>query len=37
LRDPFTSRGNILFYTTKRVGAGIVLFEALKALKIATT
>ena len=37
LRDPYTSKGNVLFYTTKRVGGGIVMFEALKALKIATT
>lgn len=37
LRDPYTSKGNVLFYCTKRVGGGIVSFEALKALKIATT
>jgi len=37
LRDPFTSKGNILFYCTRRVGAGITLFEAIKTLKIATT
>jgi HK97 family phage major capsid protein len=35
LRDPYTSKGNVLFYTTKRVGGGIVMFEAIKALKIA--
>lgn len=35
LRDPYTSKGNVLFYTTKRVGGGIVMFEALKAMKIA--
>jgi len=35
LRDPFTSKGNVLFYTTKRVGGGIVLYEAIKAMKIA--
>jgi HK97 family phage major capsid protein len=34
LRDPYTSKGNVLFYTTKRVGGGIVMFEAIKALKI---
>lgn len=33
LRDPFTSKPNVLFYTTKRVGGGIVNFEALKLLK----
>lgn len=35
LRDPFTSKGNVLFYTTKRVGGGVVNFEAIKLLKIA--
>lgn len=35
LRDPYTSKGNVLFYTTKRVGGGIVMYEAIKALKIA--
>jgi len=34
LRDPYTSKGNVLFYTTKRVGAGIIMSEAIKALKI---
>jgi len=37
LRDPYTSKGNVLFYTTKRVGGAVVMFEALKAMKIATT
>jgi len=37
LRDPYTSKGNVLFYTTKRVGGGLVMFEALKALKVATS
>jgi HK97 family phage major capsid protein len=37
LRDPYTSKGNVLFYTTKRVGGGIVMFEAIKALKIAAS
>ena len=37
LRDPYTSKGNVLFYTTKRVGGGVVMYEALKALKIATS
>lgn len=36
LRDPFTSKPNVLFYTTKRVGGGVVNFEALKLLKIST-
>ena len=37
LRDPYTSKGNVLYYTTKRVGGGVVMFEAMKALKIATS
>lgn len=37
LRDPYTSKGNVLFYTTKRVGGGMIMHEALKALKIATS
>jgi HK97 family phage major capsid protein len=35
LRDPFTSKPNVLFYTTKRVGGGVVNFEAIKLMKIA--
>lgn len=35
LRDPLTQKGFVLFYTTKRVGGGVVNFEALKILKIA--
>jgi len=35
LRDPFTAKPYVAFYTTKRVGGGIVMYEALKALKIA--
>jgi len=34
LRDPYTSKGNVLFYTTKRVGGGLVSFESIKALKV---
>jgi HK97 family phage major capsid protein len=34
LRDPFTAKPYVAFYTTKRVGGGIVMYEALKALKI---
>lgn len=33
LRDPYTSKGNVLFYSTKRVGGGIQNFEAIKLLK----
>lgn len=35
LRDPFTSKPNVLFYTTKRVGGGVVNFEAIKLMKVA--
>lgn len=35
LRDPFTNKGNVLFYTTKRVGGGVNNFEAIKLLKCA--
>jgi len=35
LRDPLTSKGFVLFYTTKRVGGGAVNFEAVKFLKLA--
>ncbi|MFN3650083.1 MAG: phage major capsid protein [Armatimonadota bacterium] len=33
LRDPFTKKGWVKFYTTKRVGADVVNFEAFKFLK----
>jgi HK97 family phage major capsid protein len=35
LRDPFTSKPYVLFYTTKRVGGGYRKTEALKALQTA--
>ena len=35
LRDPFTSKPYVLFYTTKRVGGGVQNFEAIKLLKFA--
>lgn len=35
LRDPFTNKPYVHFYTTKRVGGGVQNFEALKLLKIA--
>lgn len=34
LRDPYTTKPYILFYTTKRVGGGVQNFEAFKAFKI---
>ena len=37
LRDPFTNKPYVHFYTTKRVGGGVQNFEALKLLKIATS
>lgn len=36
LRDPFTSKPNVLFYVTKRVGGGVKNFEAFKLGKIST-
>lgn len=35
LRDPFTNKPYVHFYTTKRVGGGVQNFEAYKLLKIA--
>lgn len=37
LRDPFTAKPYVLFYTTKRVGGGVQDFAAIKLLKIATS
>lgn len=37
LRDPYTTKPYVLFYTTKRVGGGIVMYEAIKCLKIAAS
>jgi HK97 family phage major capsid protein len=37
LRDPYTAKPYVAFYTTKRVGGGIILYEAIKALKIAAS
>ena len=36
LRDPFTVKPHVLFYTYKRVGGDISNSEAIKLLKIAT-
>ncbi|WP_342150240.1 phage major capsid protein [Methylorubrum sp. SB2] len=35
LRDPYTAKGRIKYYTTKRVGGGVKNFEAIKLLKAA--
>jgi HK97 family phage major capsid protein len=37
LRDPYSSKPYILFYTTKRVGGGIQDFDAIKLLKFGLT
>ena len=37
LRDPFSSKPYVLFYTTKRVGGGVQDFEAIKFLKFANS
>lgn len=37
LRDPFTNKPYVHFYTTKRVGGGVQSFEAIKLLKIAAS
>jgi len=37
LRDPYTAKPYVLFYTTKRVGGGVQNFDALKVMKFAAT
>lgn len=37
LRDPYTTKGYVNFYATKRVGGSLVNSQAIKVLKIATT
>jgi len=37
LRDPYSSKPYVLFYTTKRVGGGIADFDAIKLLKFGTS
>ena len=37
LRDPYTNKPFVNFYTTKRVGGGITNFEAIKLLKVAAS
>jgi len=36
LRDPFTAKPYVVFYSTKRTGGGAVNFEAVKFLKFST-
>ena len=37
LRDPYTAKPYVLFYTTKRVGGGIQDFDAIKLVKFAAS
>lgn len=37
LRDPYSAKPYVLFYTTKRVGGGVQDFEAIKLLKFAAS
>lgn len=37
LRDPFTTKGKVKFYTTKRVGGDVTNFDAIKIMKLATS
>ncbi|WP_161974111.1 phage major capsid protein [Rhizobium deserti] len=37
LRDPYTAKPYVLFYTTKRVGGGVQNFEAIKLVKFAAS
>lgn len=37
LRDPYSAKPYVLFYTTKRVGGGVQDFEAIKLLKVAAS
>jgi HK97 family phage major capsid protein len=37
LRDPYSAKPYVLFYTTKRVGGGVQDFNAIKLLKIAVS
>ena len=37
LRDPFTAKPYVLFYTTKRVGGGVQNFDAIKVMKFSAS
>ena len=37
LRDPYTAKPYVLFYTTKRVGGGVQDFDAIKLVKFAAS
>lgn len=36
MRDPYTSKPNVLFYAYRRIGGGLANSEAVKLLKIST-
>ena len=36
LRDPYTAKGYVKFFTRKRVGGRVVNFDAIKFLKFST-
>lgn len=36
LRDPYTSKGNVIYYTTKRLGGDVVNFDAIKLMKLSS-
>ena len=37
LRDPYSAKPYVLFYTTKRVGGGVQNFDAIKVMKFAAS
>ena len=37
LRDPYSDKPYVLFYTTKRVGGGVQDYDAIKLLKFAVS
>ena len=37
LRDPYSAKPYVLFYTTKRVGGGVQNYDAIKLLKFAAS
>ena len=37
LRDPYSNKPYVMFYTTKRVGGGVQDFDAIKFLKFGTS
>jgi HK97 family phage major capsid protein len=37
LRDPYSAKPYVLFYTTKRVGGGVADFDAIKLMKVAAS